>query len=66
MLKTVVTTTPLCLRKLWVLSSVHVIVSKCRYVALHFLMKIRGHLHRSSCRRLALHPFIGAVPFCPI
>ena len=35
-LKTVVTTNPLCLRKLWIISSVPVIVSKCRYVALHF------------------------------
>ena len=47
-LKTVVTTNPLCLRKLWVISSVLVIGSKCRHVALHFLMKIRCHLHRST------------------
>ena len=51
-LKTVVTTNPLCLRKLWVigLSSVPVIGSECRHEALPFLMKIRCHSHRSSYR----------------
>ena len=49
-LKTVVTTHPLCLRKLWVISSVPVIGSKCRHEALPFLMKIRCHSHRSSYR----------------